>query len=443
MSVVIGAVSQIAPKKHRRVRPAHRLMSCRDGIPLGTFNGAHGASCKIRRRALQFASMALGALLALPALAKDGDTFRPFVSYTRFYDSNLYRLAEIEYSLVPQLSDQYGVLSAGLNVDWQPGRQRVLASASKNWVRFSRNTQLDYDGADYQLRWNWRLGNHWTGQVGATESVTQSSLSDQLGLPVNNQVTRDNRFASAEWQFHPRWNVGLGTAAATSTNSTYPQTLLDYEDQSVSATLGYTTPKGSKLRGQLRRVEGEYPNRPPSLFVDRAYTQTEYNLLGDWNMAGKLISHAKIGYVQRENDILSQRNFSGLAGRISADYYPTGKTMLNWAIYREIANSDDINATYQLNTGTSLGAAWLATSQITLRANTSFENRTFEGDTGFILLGTPQRDEDTLSGSLSLSYAPVRMATIDVGLQAGRRDSNMPVNDYSFHSFFLSVRADF
>ena len=392
------------------------------------------------RRALPFAGLVLAALSAVPALAKEGDTLRPFVSYARYYDSNLYRLAKSEYALVPQLSDQYGVLSAGLNVDWQPGRQRVVASAAKNLVRFSRYSNLDYDGSDYKLQWDWRLGNRWSGQVGATESVVQSSFSDLVGLLINNQVTRENKFVQADWQFHPRWHAGLGAAAATSSNSTVQQATLDYEDTSVSATLGYTTPKGSKLRGQLRQVDGKYPNRLPGLFVDRAYTLTEYNLLGDWSVGGKLITRAKIGYVQRENDTLSQRDFSGLAGRVSADYFPTGKTMLTWAAYREIANSDDINASYQLNSGTSLGAAWLITSRVTLRANGRFENRSFQGNTGF---GGVQRDEDTLSGSISLSYAPVRMATIDVGLQSGRRDSNIAVNDYTFQSAFVSVRADF
>ena len=399
------------------------------------------------RRALPFVGLVLGALLALPAHAKEGDTFRPFVSYTRYYDSNLLRLDDgvpniqvDENGLFfndPQRSDQYSVLSAGVNVDWKPGRQRVIASATKNRVRFSHYDRYDNDGSDYQLKWNWRLGNYWSGQVGATESVSQSDFEY---VKVNNQITRENQFASADWQFHPRLSVGLGAAAATVTNSIFPQTLLDYENQSVTATLGYTTPKGSKLRGQFRQVDGEYPNRPPGSLVDPLYTQTEYNLLGDWSVTGKLITRGKIGYVQRENDTKSERDFSGLNGRLSADYYPTGKTMLNWAIYREIANSDDVNATYRLNTGTSLGAAWLATSKITLRANTTFENRSFEGSTG---AGGTQRDEDVLSGSLSLSYAPVRMATIDLGLQAGRRDSNIPVNDYTFHSVFVSVRADF
>ena len=389
-----------------------------------------------------FVLAVLAALSAMPAQAKEGDTFQPFVSYTRYYDSNLYRLADSEKNLVPQLSDQYGVLSAGLNVDWQPGRQRITASAAKNLVRFSRYSNLDYDGSDYQLRWNWRLGNHWSGLVGATEKVTQSSLSDQLGLPINNTVTRENRFANAEWQFHPRWHVGVGAETASSTNSTTQQAPLDYEQDSVSATLGYATPKGSKLRAQLRHVDGEYPNRS-LIYLDRRYTQTEYNLLGDWNLTGKLIARGRVGYTQRENDTQSQRDFSGPTGRVSVDYLPTGKTALNWAIYRELGNSDDLNASYQINTGTSLSAAWLITSRITLRANGSFENRSFEGDTGAAPPGVPQRDEDTVSGSLSLSYSPVRMATIDVGVQAGRRDSNVAANDYSFHSVFVSVRAGF
>ena len=394
-------------------------------------------------RALHWLGLVLGGVLSLPAAAQEGDTFRPFVSYTRYYDSNLYRLAESEYALVPELSDQYGVLSAGLNVDWKPGRQQLLASASRNQVRFSRNSQLDYDGSAYSLKWNWQLGNYWSGKLGANQTVTQSNLSDQAGLPVNNQITRENRFVNADWQFHPRWRVGVGAAADKATNSTVQRAPLDYEDTSVSATLGYGTPKGSQLRGQLRRVSGEYPNRASSLFLDQAYTQTEYNLLADWNATGKLIARGRLGYVQRENDSLSQRDFSGVTGRLTTEYSPSGKTALTWAIYRELGNSDDINASYQLNSGTSLGAAWLVQPKLTLRTNASFENRTFEGNTGFVSSTTPQRDEDTLSGTLSLSYAPVRMATIDLGIQAGRRDSNIDVNDYTFHAFFVNLRADF
>lgn len=392
--------------------------------------------------------------LALPVAAKEGDTFRPFVSYTRYYDSNLFRLDEGETTAtiengVPTLvrresaSDQYSVLGVGVDVDWKPGRQQVIARAAKNFVRFSRYSSLDYDGSDYKLQWNWRLGNHWSGQVGATETVTQTSFADWYAAQaINNQITRENRFATAEWQFHPSWHVGVGAASYTSTNSTSEQAPADYEDSSLSATLGYTTRKGSKLRAQVRKVDGEYPNRPVT-YIDRLYTQTEYNLLGDWDVGGKLIARGKIGYTQRENDTQSQRDFSGVTGRLSADYFPTGKTMLTGALYREVSNSDDLNATYQVSTGVNVGAAWLLTPKFTLRANGSLENRSFEGDTGVVIPGLIRRDEDTLSGSLSFSYSPVDMAAIDLGVQSGRRDSNITDGDYSFRSVFVSVRADF
>lgn len=382
-------------------------------------------------------TMALGALLAVSSHAKEGDTFRPYVSYARHYDSNLFRLAESEYALVPKRSDQYGVLSAGVNMDWQPGRQRIIANASKSQVRFARNSYLDYGGSDYQLRWNWRVGNPWSGQVGATQSVTQSSFSDLSGLRINNQVTRENQFANADWQLHPRWNLGLAADAVTSTNSTVQQASQDYEDKSVAASLGYTTPKGSRLHGQLRRVEGKYPNRLANPFVERAYTQTEYNLIGDWSVSGKLVTHARVGYVVRDNDA-ARSGFSSLAGRLSVDYLSTAKTGLNLAVYRELSNSDDINASYQVNTGTSLGASWVATAKVRLLVGATFENRLFKNTSGL-----NQRDEDTLSGSLSMRYAPIPMAALDVGVQAGRRDSNVAANDYKFHGVFVNVRADF
>ena len=387
----------------------------------------------------------LMALLALPAVAKEGDTFRPFVSYARYYDSNLFRLSDSEIAAASQVfaktTDQYGVLSAGLNVDWQPGRQRVLASASLSQLRYSHYDSQDNDGYDYQLRWNWQLGNHWSGLVGATDIQSQSKYEDvQIGF-VPNEVTRQRQFASANWLFHPRWQVGMNVDRSDVANSAPAQFISDYEDQSMGATLTYITPKGSRLSGQLRKVDADYPNRVLGV-IDNSFSQTEYNLLGDWRSTGKLTARGRLGYVQRDYPNVPARNYDGFNGRISADYFPTGKTVLNLSVYRELGNSNDANATYSLDTGATLGAAWLATNKITLRANASYENRDFQGDPGVIILGTT-RNEDTLSGSFSISYVPIRMATIDLGWQAGSRDSNIAVEEYTYHLFFASVRADF
>ncbi len=410
-------------------------------------------------------AMALGALLALPAQAKEGDTFRPFVSLGHFYDSNLFRLAKSEYSQVQQRSEQYDVLSAGLNVDWKPGRQQVIVNATKTLVRYDRNTVYDSDNNDYKATWNWRVGNRLTGNLGAAESLSQSNF-DSVGL-VNNQVTRKRRFGRAEWEFHPRWRIGGGVEDVDNANSASSQASQDVRQQAYDAALIYRTPKGSSLRGQVRRMDAEFPNPQflhyisffglvlPDEVADNSYKQTEYNLLGDWRVSGKLTLRGQAGWVDRqyENVLrgtfsffepqLKQRpDYSGFAGRMSADWYATGKTLLSVSAYRELGGAQDTNASSVLKTGSSVNGVWLVREKWRLNVGTTYENRDFKGDPDRDL-SQPQRNDDTLEASLSLNYAPTQTVSLDVGMRVGRRDSNITAEKYEFKSLFANVRADF
>lgn len=371
------------------------------------------------------------------AHALDGDTFRPFVSYAHYYDSNLFRLA-VNENPGRQRDERYSVLSAGLNLDWKPGRQQVIANATKTRVRYDLNTAFDSDGSDYQATWNWRLGNRLSGNLGASESLSQSNF-DSVGL-VNNQVTRERRFARGEWEFHPRWRVGLGTEESNNENSDLQSQ--DFTQKAHDLSLTYRTPKGSLMRFQARRTNAEYPNRQiTSLFqiIDNSFTQNDYNVQGEWRVSGKLTGRVQLGHTTRAHPNFPLRDYSGLTGRLSGDWFPTAKTLLSLSAYQELGGADDINANFALRTGTSLSGVWIAREKWRLNARASFENRDFQGDTGIGLV----RNDDTLSISLSVSYTPVRSVTLDVGLNAGSRESNISVEDYSFDSVFASVRADF
>jgi exopolysaccharide biosynthesis operon protein EpsL len=403
---------------------------------------------------LPLMGLALAAMLALPAQAKEGDTFRPFASLGYFNDSNLFRLSDDESPGFPR-DDRYSVLSAGLDVDWKRGRQQVVANATKTWVRYDRNTAFDSDGSDYKATWNWRLGNRLSGNLGANESRSQSNF-DSVGL-VNNLVKRKRYFGRAEWEFHPRWRIGGGLDETDNTNSDPSQISNDFQQQTQDLTLSYHTPKGSKLRAQVRRIDAEFPNFQcvqnefPVCFAvaDNSYKQTEYNLLGDWRVSGKLTLRGQAGWVDRqyENalrdysnffvpDFKPRPDFSGFSGRMTADWYATGKTLLSVSAYRELGGAGDINATSVLKNGGSLNGVWLIREKWRLNAGGTYENRDFEGDPN-------QRSDDTVGSSLSLSYMPIRAVSIDVGVRAGRRDSNIADDEYTFNSWFANVRADF
>jgi exopolysaccharide biosynthesis operon protein EpsL len=403
---------------------------------------------------LPLMGLALAAMLALPAQAKEGDTFRPFASLGYFNDSNLFRLSDDESPGFPR-DDRYSVLSAGLDVDWKRGRQQIVANATKTWVRYDRNTAFDSDGSDYKASWNWRLGNRLSGNLGANESRSQSNF-DSVGL-VNNLVKRKRYFGRAEWEFHPRWRIGGGLDETDNTNSDPSQISNDFQQQTQDLTLSYHTPKGSKLRAQVRRIDAEFPNFQcvqnefPVCFAvaDNSYKQTEYNLLGDWRVSGKLTLRGQAGWVDRqyENalrdysnffvpDFKPRPDFSGFSGRMTADWYATGKTLLSVSAYRELGGAGDINATSVLKNGGSLNGVWLIREKWRLNAGGTYENRDFEGDPN-------QRSDDTVGSSLSLSYMPIRAVSIDVGVRAGRRDSNIADDEYTFNSWFANVRADF
>lgn len=380
-------------------------------------------------------------LLTGLAHAKEGDTLRPFVSASYVYDSNLFRLAP-EENPGQRRADTFYVWSGGANLDWKPGRQRVTGNFTQTAIRYERNDFLDFDGSDASLAWNWRLGNRLSGSVGGSESKSQSSF-DNLGI-VNNKVTRSRRFARAEWELHPRWRVGAGVESAENDNSASSQRSQDFEQDAYDASLTYLTPKGSTLGLRLRTLDVRYPKRQVFSLLSDEYTQNEYGLSGTWRYSAKLTARAQAGFTERNNDNFPQRDFDGLTGRASADWFATAKTLLTLAAYRELGGADDINATFVLRQGGRLDGVWVPRDKWRLNAGLTYENRDFKGDPGAnLIFGQSQRKDDTYSASLSLSYTPHPAVTIALGGNTGRRDSDVNVEDYRFHSVFANVRADF
>ena len=388
-------------------------------------------------------------LLSSPVYALEGDTFRPFVAFSQYYDDNLFRLADKEpitleggVAVGPQ-ADSYSVLNFGANVDWRIRRQQVLARFAKSLVRYSNFDSLNYDGSDYLAQWNWQLGNHWNGQIGAIEKITQSSFTDlNTNTALNNQRTVSKMFATANWQFHPRWQVGGGLTEVKIINSDATQVSNDFTERAQELNLTWRTPKGTSISTQFRLAGAEYPNRQLGT-LDNSYSQQELNVSTIWPYSGLLRFQGRLGYQMREHKTVPERDFSGFTGRVTADYFPTGKTILSLSLYRELSAASEISSSYRLATGASLNAVWTITPKISLRGGLSDETAEFQGDPGFYLLNLPVRVDKTQEASLSLNYEPLRSTVFALGVQTGQRESNYIFRDYNFNSIFANVRVDF
>lgn len=419
---------------------------------------------------IRWAGLLLGGLLALPAAAHEGDTFRPFVSVGYFDDDNLFRLADGE-SPGTQRADRYAVYQAGINIDWKPGRQQFLVNYTQTRIRYNRNRFLDFEGDDSRATWNWRLGNRLSGNVGINQSSSQSNF-DSVGL-VNNAVDRKNRFARAEWEFHPRWRVGGGVDSAENTNSDPSQKSQNFEQQTYDFGVTYRTPKDSNVRALVRRTQADYPTMQvfasacsgfpffscppfpvvPTLVADTSFEQTDYLLASDWRVSGKLNLRGQAGWSERSyaNEfrnttgtpaLVKRPDFSGFTARVTGDWFPTAKTLLSSTLYQELGGTSDINASAVLKRGARLDAVWVLREKWRMNAGINFENRDFRGDSGLVP-GLAQRNDDTFGSSLSVSYTPIRAVSLDIGVQAGRRNSNFVNEEFSYRTVFANVRADF
>jgi exopolysaccharide biosynthesis operon protein EpsL len=394
----------------------------------------------------------LALLFASSAFALEGDTFRPFVSFSQYYDDNLFRLDDKErinlnrQVMVGPQADSYNVLNFGANVDWRIKRQQVLMRAAKSLVRYSKFDSLNYDGSDYLGQWNWQLGNHWNGQIGATQSQSQSNYTDlNTTIALNNQRTVRNVFGTANWQFHPRWQVGGGVSEVNVINSDVTQLPNDFKEQSEELNLTWTTPKGSSVRTQLRIAKASYPNTPPFASIDNGYSQQELNVFTVWPYSGLLRFQSRIGYQKREHNSLSARNFSGVTGRAAVDYFATGKTRYTLNVYRELGAVSEISSSYRITTGFSLDGLWNITSKLSFNGALSRETADFKGDPRIFTFNFPVRQDKTQNASLGLNYQPLRSTVIGLGLQTGRRVSNDVINQssYKFNTIFANVRVDF
>jgi exopolysaccharide biosynthesis operon protein EpsL len=393
-----------------------------------------------------------GLILPLFARAHEGDTFRPFVSAGRYYDDNLFRLDRdglISFqgmSLKGPQADTYDVLQAGVNVDWHIERQQVIARLSKSRVTYSRFSTLNSDGSDNLLQWNWQLGNYWSGQLSAAETVAQTSFSDlNANAAINNLRTSRTYVASAYRQLHPRWQIGAGLTDYEIQNSLGSLSVNDFSERAADVDIAWTTPRGSSLKAQLRLANANFPNRQLIGFVtvDNSYTDNSISLTGNWPYSGLFSFQGNIGYEKREHSTVSQRDYSGVIGNLTANYFPTGKTVFSLNVYRRLDETNDFSSSYRLATGVSLSGLMTFTSKLSLRGQLTYEKADYLGDPGFFLFGAPVRRDSTPGASLSLSYMPIDGAQIDLGVQSGQRNSSYNNLNYKFRSLFANVRMDF
>ncbi|OFZ71269.1 MAG: hypothetical protein A2Z01_02905 [Betaproteobacteria bacterium RBG_16_58_11] len=358
----------------------------------------------------------LCAIAAWPALAKD--TLQPYVEIRRMWDDNLFRTE------TDTRSGTIDIASAGVALDWRYGRQQVTGRAGANQVRYREFGQLDYDGYDLDLQWNWQTANGISGLLGCSESQTQSSLAD-IQSSLSNLHTQRECKAGLFANPSGIWQARLVISDNESNNSDPSRQVYDWQESGLEATLGQTFSIGNYAGGFLRVAEGKFPNRQTvgALRIDNSYRQQEAGLQANYRLSGATHFSVRAAYLQRTHDQVPERDFDGLSGRFSFKWQPSGKTALNGALYRNVGAVEDLNANYIVADGMTASAAWTPTDKTRISLDAKLEQRAYAGDPG-IISGLSQRKDEVRSLGAGFDYQAHRLAGLGVSARRESRESN-------------------
>ena len=389
----------------------------------------------------------------------NGHNIHLWVSGGLYHDDNLFRVSG---SVDPHSiginngeADTISRVGLGLKADLPVSRQHLVIEASADSYHYEHYSLLNNTSSRLAGTWLWQAGNQWSGQAGVS---TQRYLADfgELQAPLQDMVTESHLFGSAIYALSPSWHLHAGTE---SVDYRHDLAIANLEDNTVTAvTVGadYVTATFNTLGAQVKYSNGRYPNSQlvGGALINNDFHETETSLVTHWQVTGKSIIDARLGYTNRRHDQIGQRDFSGATGRFDYTYLTGTKIAFVGQAWRELRAYEalpgsftptfgDFTASYVLSDGVSFGPQWAPTSTITVQAELLWEKRSFKGDPTVALTGLPDRQDIYHGAQLGLGYKPLQNLRLALAFDHGNRSSNYFGRDFIFNAIYANARYTF
>lgn len=400
-----------------------------------------GAICRRAPQPSALVAWALvtGAVLAPPAQADISDTIKPFVAVGYTHDNNLLRLEDGQ-QLEGGRSDNIRQAQAGFSFERPVGRQVFIGSVKVSKVSFDRFSQLDYTGQDYQGTWNWAIGNHLSGHLGATYSQTIAPFSD-FHTNERNLKKQKRGFGDVFWRFHPSWQVHAGYINDEYDYDLASQRFNNRTEKAADAGVDFLAGTGSRIGLVARRLKGNYPYalEQGSVLQESGYTQDELKLNVLWRISEVTQLQFLGGRAERKHNLSALRDASGTNARLTGQWSPRERVRITAAAWREFTAVESSVLNYALGKGASLTAAWDLTSKITLDARARREKRDFSG---LLASALPiNYDDDTRGYGAGLTYAPTRTSQLSLQYSRDTRDPGNRLFSSGYRANSVSFNA--
>ncbi len=381
-------------------------------------------------------------------IVESANVFSPFVSVYGNYNSNLFALENNQAALTAlgstQTSDFISTLAAGVNMNWYVSRQAFSGHVIVNQSRYNTYKMLDNNGNDILLQWDWLATDSLSGSAGVSQTTQLSNLT-YIQAPIDDMFTTRNAFLKGAFKVGNHWQLKAGANAARYLNSVASLALYNLNINSFNVGAQYLTANGSTVEWVSQLSDGVYPSLQYNGTAPFAakFTQTDNGIKVNWVTTEKTQLSGQINYTDHVSPDDPVQNYSGLTGRLEANWFVTGKTSLDWAVYRNIQPYDTSTTSYQLVQGTSLGVIWRATSKITGTLNLRHDSIDFPVATGFNVPGAEAMHMRADTATAGVEYFIFRNTKLSLSAGRGVRSSDAYGFSYTYNSFSVGLQQNF
>ncbi len=353
-------------------------------------------------------------------------------------DNNLFRVAN------NRQSDTYSTTTVGLDLDKTISRQRLLAGASLDLVRYNRFSDLNHLGRNARALWLWELGTQWSGQLGYAERKALGSFSSIPGRSSNNlKIQRVH--GDAAYMLTPSWQLQAGIAEQAQRNSEQIREVNDVDLRTMKMAVNYVSPASNTLGVGFTQDDGRplHSQTVGVLSFDNTYTQRAFDVHADWAVTSKSHLKARLAHVQRDYDELSYRDYDGATLHVTYDWLATEKFAMSVLAQRDISPDEDIQTSFVMIKGIAFRPSYALSEKVKLMANADFSTREYLGDHGLAPGTMTGRSDRVRLLSATVSYQPMRSLTLLLSGQRESRSSNYRLADYDYKANILNLNARF
>lgn len=385
-------------------------------------------------------------VLSQTALSNEGDTFRPYISQSVAHDDNLFRLDK-NISLPTGLvrSDTISSTAAGLDVNWQRGKQALSFNVELSDNRFSNNDYLNYQGSKGNGLWKWELGERWEGDLSASTNTRQINFTDfQVTSGVNkaNQLTEDRVNLIARYKLLSDWKLGAGLSMGETRFSNPLSQALNRQENEHSIEVTHTGHSSNFWGVRLSQNRTQFNNRPYQVgnLQDDGYLLNSAFLNMNYEVGNKTALFTRIGYQALTNNNLTNRNIDTVSARAVLTWRQTAKMKLSGSVWQEVNPIDTVVATYVRSQALKLEQSLQATSKTAFLVSLQFENRELDGDPGNLNSPILQTKDYLETWSFAWQYAYNDNLSLSTGYNYAKRDSKTALRDFNSNLLFINAK---